>query len=86
MSTLIHAREELPAFRGRLIEPGDPEYEAARTVYNGMIDRRPALIARPAGADDVSRAIAFATQHGVPIAVRGGRPQRCRLESRCCQD
>ena len=72
MSTLIHPREELPAFRGRLIDPGDPEYEAARAVYNGMIDRRPALIARPAGADDVARVIAFATQHDLPLAVRGG--------------
>src|SRR6478609_3199304 len=72
MSTLINAREELHAFRGRLIEPGDPEYEAARAVYNAMIDRRPALIARVADADDVARAIAFATKHGLPLAVRGG--------------
>ncbi|MDA0173498.1 FAD-binding oxidoreductase [Solirubrobacter taibaiensis] len=72
MSTLINAREELPAFRGRLIEPGDPEYETARAVYNAMIDRRPALIARVADADDVARAIAFATKHGLPLAVRGG--------------
>ena len=72
MSTLINAREELPAFRGRLIQPGDPEYEAARAVYNAMIDRRPALIACVADADDVARAIAFATKHGLPLAVRGG--------------
>src|SRR3954471_19709642 len=72
MSTLINAREELHAFRGRLIEPGDPEYDAARTVYTARIDRHPALIARVADADDVARAIAFATKHGLALAVRGG--------------
>jgi FAD/FMN-containing dehydrogenase len=72
MSTLINAREELAGFGGRLIEPGDAEYDDARTVYNAMIDRRPALIARPAGADDVTRAIAFAREHDLLIAIRGG--------------
>ena len=72
MSTLINAREELAGFGGRLIEPGDADYEDARAVYNAMIDRRPALIARPAGADDVGRAIAFAREHELPIAIRSG--------------
>jgi hypothetical protein len=40
-------------FRGELIQPGDPDYESARRVYNGMIDRRPALIARCCDAADV---------------------------------
>jgi hypothetical protein len=67
-----NARAELQRFRGRLIGPQDSDYDEARAVYNAMIDRRPALIARPTGADDVALAIDFARGHGLPLAVRGG--------------
>ena len=49
-------------FRGELIVPGDPQYDAARAVFNVTIDRRPALIARCAGQDDVMQAVNFARQ------------------------
>ncbi|HXH05552.1 MAG TPA: FAD-binding oxidoreductase [Vicinamibacterales bacterium] len=60
------------AFMGRLIGPGDLEYEEARRVHNGLIDRRPAIIARCRGTADVVDAIAFARSEGLEIAVRGG--------------
>jgi FAD/FMN-containing dehydrogenase len=55
-----------------VIEPGDGEYETARRLWNGMIDRRPSIIARCSGTADVVRAIAFAREHDLTIAVRGG--------------
>ena len=66
------ARRDLPGFEGSLIGPEDGDYEEARRIYNGMIDRRPALIARCTDERDVSRAIAFARDRGLPLAVRGG--------------
>jgi hypothetical protein len=66
------ARQELAAFSGRLIGPTDQDYEEARKVYNAMIDRRPALLARCASADDVAKAIGFARDHDLLLAVRGG--------------
>jgi len=58
--------------RGELLEPDDHGYDAARTVWNGMIDRRPALIARPCGAADVIAAVNFARERGLLVSIRGG--------------
>ena len=67
------AFEELrTAFRGRLIAAGDDQFDEARKVWNGMIDRRPRLIAQCAGAADVIAAVNFARTHGLLVAVRGG--------------
>jgi FAD/FMN-containing dehydrogenase len=58
--------------RGELIRPEDPGYEDARKVWNGSIDRFPALIARCAGVADVIAAVKFAKDNGLLVAVRGG--------------
>ena len=58
--------------RGQLIQPDDAEYDAARKVYNAMIDRRPAMIARCVDAADVIASIEFARSQGLLLAVRGG--------------
>ena len=60
------------AFAGVLIGPSHREYESARRVWNGMVDRRPALIARCAHQGDVVAAVRFAREHGLPLAVRSG--------------
>jgi hypothetical protein len=66
------AKNELTGFSGRLIGPEDSDYDAARAVYNAMIDRQPALIARCTSTDDVAQALAFARDHDLVVAVRGG--------------
>jgi hypothetical protein len=58
--------------RGDLLCPGDDHYDSARTIHNGMIDRRPALIVRCAGVADVLEAVTFARSHHLIVAVRGG--------------
>jgi FAD/FMN-containing dehydrogenase len=58
-------------FRGALIRPGDEAYTETRRVWNGAIDRRPALIARCTDADDVVTALRFARERELPISVRG---------------
>jgi FAD/FMN-containing dehydrogenase len=57
---------------GEILRAGDAGYDKARTVPNAMIDRRPAIIARCAGAADVIACIRFAREHDVLVAVRGG--------------
>lgn len=57
---------------GELLRPTDPRYDEARAVFNAMIDRRPALIARCAGVADVIAAITFARSSGLIVSVRGG--------------
>ncbi len=65
--------EQLEAgFHGDLIRPDDPGYGDARAVWNGMIDRRPALVARCRGVADVVSAVNFARENDVLVAVRGG--------------
>ena len=65
-------RELEASFDGELIAPGDASYDAHRRVWNGSIDRSPALIARCEGAADVAAAIELASRAGIPAAVRGG--------------
>src|SRR2546430_17538571 len=58
--------------RGTVLAEGDDGYEEARRVWNGEIDRRPALIVRVAGPDDVPAALAHARETGLDVPVRGG--------------
>src|SRR5690242_7050818 len=60
------------SFLGSLLQPDDPGYDDARRVHNGLIDKRPALIARCQGTADVADAVKFARAQGLEIAVRGG--------------
>jgi len=67
------AFNELAAsFRGPLVRPSDPTYDWDRNIWNGSIDRHPALIARCAGVADVMAAVRFARRTGLRVAVRGG--------------
>jgi FAD/FMN-containing dehydrogenase len=67
------AIEEFKAsLRGTLLRPADPDYDQARKVWNGMIDKRPALIVRCTGVPDVIQSVNFARAHNLIVAVRGG--------------
>jgi len=69
----VHSMAELQScFRGELIQPTDPNYESARKVYNGMIDKRPRFIARCVDVADVIAAVRFAAGNGMLTAIRGG--------------
>jgi FAD/FMN-containing dehydrogenase len=73
MSDGENAFDELSAsFAGTLLLPDDAAYDEARKVHNGLIDKRPALIARCARTDDVIATLAYAQGEGFPISVRGG--------------
>jgi FAD/FMN-containing dehydrogenase len=76
MSELTVPEEQVAAFgdrlRGRLVRPSDPDYDEVRAVWNGVIDRRPGLIARCDGVADVRASVGFAREHRLLIAVRGG--------------
>ena len=65
-------QEFAASLRGALLQPGDAAYDEARIVWNGMIDRHPALIARCAGVADVIAAVRFARTHGLLVSVKGG--------------
>ena len=67
--TLDQLRERT---RGMVIDTEDPAYDVARKVYNGMIDRRPAVVVRPVNVGDVMAAVDLARENGVDLAIRGG--------------
>src|SRR3954447_10621840 len=69
MLSMPHLLREI---RGRVITPDDPDYDAARRVVPGNIDRRPSLIVRVADDADVARTIALAREEGLELAVRSG--------------
>jgi FAD/FMN-containing dehydrogenase len=64
--------ELIARMRGSVVLPDDPDYDAARAVYNAMIDKRPAAVARCRDVADVSACVTFAAEHGLDLAVRGG--------------
>jgi FAD/FMN-containing dehydrogenase len=69
----LHSEDRLAGrLDGSLVLPDDEEYDAARAMFNAMIDRRPALIVRCASEADVVAALAYAREHQLPITVRGG--------------
>ena len=76
--TVFDAIDESGALRGldstgaRVLRPGDDGYDEARQSFNGMIDRKPAVIVQPASTDDVVAAVRAARTAGLPIAIRGG--------------
>ena len=73
MSGLDESLGELRrSLAGTVIAPADPEYDAARRCFNALVDRRPAVIARCIGTADVATAFAFAREHELEVAVRGG--------------
>jgi len=59
-------------FSGRLLQPTDSEWDAARRVHNGLVDKRPALVAQCLGPADIATAVRYAREHSLEIAVRGG--------------
>lgn len=69
LSALANFRSK---FAGTVLQPGDPEYDNVRALFNGMMDKHPAVIARPRSDADIVIAIGFAREHRLEIAVRGG--------------
>jgi len=72
MSVSVTLDQVTPNFTGELLKPTDPGYDQARRVHNGLIDKRPAMIARCRGTADVADAVKLARSMGLEIAVRGG--------------
>ena len=60
------------SFDGRALRPGDPRFDEATRIWNGMISKRPALVVQPLSADDVREAVAFARANGILLSIKGG--------------
>ena len=72
MSTTGSIAELAPTFTGQLLQPLDAGYDDARRVHNGLVDKRPALIARCRGTADIADAVKLARTLNLEVAVRGG--------------
>ena len=72
MSAISDVATLRSSFTGSVLAPGDDGYDQARKVWNEEIDRRPAVIAQCATAEDVVRAVTFGAEEGLELAVRGG--------------
>jgi FAD/FMN-containing dehydrogenase len=66
------ARDFAAKFKGRALRRGDPEYDSSCALWNGAIDRKPAIVARCSTAEEVAEAVRFARAFGLESAVRGG--------------
>lgn len=71
-ATVDHTGELRDRLHGSVVTPDDPDYDDARRVWNGAIDRRPAMVARCADVEDVVVALGHARAHGLEVSVRGG--------------
>src|SRR5580704_6201030 len=69
-------RKLVSQISGQVIAPESPEYDSSRLIFNRAFDRRPVLIVRCAGASDIARALEFAQNQDLPLAVRGGGHNR----------
>jgi len=72
MSDTLSASALIGGFQGEQLRPGDPGYDEARVLWNGLFDKKPALIARCTGTEDVVAAVNHGREHGLTIAVRAG--------------
>src|SRR5918996_5559331 len=72
MTTVDTVGQLREAFSGQVLAPGEPGYDEARRIHNGLIDKRPALIARCLNTADVVDAVNFGREEGLEISVRGG--------------
>ena len=72
MATLENVEQIQLGMRGAVIQPGDPNYDSARAIYNAMIDRRPALIAQCLDVADVISAVNYGREQKMDIAIRSG--------------
>jgi FAD/FMN-containing dehydrogenase len=72
MSLATAVADLTPTFTGELLKPGDTAYEESRRVHNGLVDKRPALIARCRGTADVADAVKLARTLNLEVAIRGG--------------
>ncbi len=70
------------SLRGRLIQPGDADYDDARKVYNGMIHKKPRLIARCADVADVIRSVNFGRDNNLLVSIRGAQLRKRRAKAR----